>query len=92
MRRGERYDLFPRPPQTGWLSLEGLIITKTIKEIDRAGRRWNHHYKFPDLELSGAVPVSGCDAIWPRDNHISTINKTQRGERREENSGEMWGV
>ena len=27
--------------------------------------------------LSQALPVSGCDAIRPGDNHISTINKTQ---------------
>ena len=32
---------------THWLSLELLIIISTIKEIDRAVRRWNHHYKFP---------------------------------------------
>ena len=45
--------------------------------------------------LSGAVPVSGCDAIRPRDNHISTTNKTHENTRTPPShwSGrEMWGV
>ena len=47
----------------------------------------------PRLSGAPALPVSGCDAILPGDNHISTINKTHETRERDWRAlgGEMWG-
>ena len=95
----ERYYQCPRPPALGRRHSLTLIRAPDHHQHNQGNRgsRAEMESSLQVPRLSQALPVSGCDAIRPGDNHISTINKTH--ENREHphtgtgvRSGEMWGV